>query len=112
MKTPRAIYVDITCRCNSRCYYCSHFESESDVAVELPLEEWIDFFKELNKLTVLNVILQGGEPFFRGDIHKIIEGIKQNKMRFTILSNGTLIDNDIRKGDRQEWHSGKGLSAY
>ena len=77
--------------------YQSHFESDNDVAVDLPLEEWIDFFKELNKLTVMNVNLQGGEPFFRGDIHQIIEGIKQNRMRFTILSNGTLIDNDIAK---------------
>jgi len=89
--------VDITGRCNSRCYYCSHFESENDVDVDLPIEEWIDFFKELNKLTVLYVTLQGGEPFFRGDIYQIIEGIKQNRMRFTILSNGTLIDNNIAK---------------
>jgi SynChlorMet cassette radical SAM/SPASM protein ScmE len=65
------------------------------VEYDLPLGEWLEFFKELNQCAVLNVSLQGGEPFFRVDILKIIEGIVQNRMRFLIVSNGTLIDNDL-----------------
>ena len=60
MKTPMTIHGDITGGCNSRCYYCNHFESESDVAVDIPLDEWIEFFKELKgkKFQDLDAYLQ------------------------------------------------------
>jgi SynChlorMet cassette radical SAM/SPASM protein ScmE len=39
----------------------------------------------------MNVTLQGGEPFYRKDLNELVEGIVENRMRFNILSNGTLI---------------------
>lgn len=93
--TPSTVEVDITSQCNLRCKYCSHFTSASDVAQDLPKEEWIQFFNELNRCAVLRVILSGGEPFCRQDLREIIEGIVKNRMRFAIVSNGTLIDHSI-----------------
>ena len=46
-------------------------------------------------MAVMNVSLSGGEPFLRPDLTDLIEGIIQNKMRFSINSNGTLIDDHI-----------------
>jgi SynChlorMet cassette radical SAM/SPASM protein ScmE len=43
----------------------------------------------------MEVCLQGGEPFCRPDFKELIEGIVSNKMRFSILSNGTLITDDL-----------------
>jgi SynChlorMet cassette radical SAM/SPASM protein ScmE len=43
----------------------------------------------------MDVILAGGEPFIREDLPQLLEGIVKNRMRFAILSNGTLIDNKI-----------------
>jgi SynChlorMet cassette radical SAM/SPASM protein ScmE len=43
----------------------------------------------------MNVTLQGGEPFCRKDLSKLIEGIVHNRMRFNILSNGTLITDEM-----------------
>jgi SynChlorMet cassette radical SAM/SPASM protein ScmE len=43
----------------------------------------------------MDVCLCGGEPFFRKDLKEIIEGIAANRMRFGILSNGTLITDDF-----------------
>jgi SynChlorMet cassette radical SAM/SPASM protein ScmE len=39
----------------------------------------------------MDVTLQGGEPFCRPDLAEIITGIVKNRMRFSILTNGTLI---------------------
>jgi len=91
MKTPRQVDIAITHKCNLRCRYCSHFSGAGDVGKDLAPDEWIQFFEELGEGAVLQVSLQGGEPFFRDDLEEIIEGIVRNRMRFNILSNGTLI---------------------
>jgi len=87
--------LSITNRCNLRCTYCSHFTGAGDVGQDLPKEEWLQFFEELNRCAVMNVTLQGGEPFWRKDLPELIEGIVHNRMRFNILSNGTLINDDM-----------------
>ncbi len=91
MRSPRSIDIDITTRCNLRCSYCYHFNSPGDVKEDLPPAEWLTFFKELGDLAVMEVSLAGGEPFFRSDIIDIVHGIVDNHMRFSIISNGTLI---------------------
>jgi len=95
MKTPRNIDVEITTRCNLRCAYCSHFSGPGDVNADLPREEWLQFFNESGRLNVMNITLSGGEPFLRPDLQDIIMAIVANRMRFSILSNGTLIDDEM-----------------
>lgn len=94
MRTPRAVDLAVTHRCNLRCAYCSHFSSPGDVDQDLSLKHWQAFFAELNACTVMNVTLQGGEPFCRKDLKALIQGIVDNRMRYSILSNGTLISDD------------------
>ena len=95
MKTPKSVDLSITNRCNLRCMYCSHFTSAGDSGKDLSTEEWLRFFEELNRCAVLDVTIEGGEAFIRKDLKELIEGIIQNKMRFSILSNGTLITDDM-----------------
>jgi SynChlorMet cassette radical SAM/SPASM protein ScmE len=95
MKTPRSVDLSITNRCNLRCTYCSHFTGAGDVGQDLPKEEWLQFFEELNRCALMNVTLEGGEPFCRKDLEELIEGIVCNRMRFNILSNGTLITDEM-----------------
>jgi SynChlorMet cassette radical SAM/SPASM protein ScmE len=95
MRTPRSVDLSITNKCNLRCTYCSHFTSASDVGQELPTEEWLKFFEELNRCAVTNVTLEGGEPFCRKDLKDLIGGIVRNRMRFQILSNGTLTTDEM-----------------
>ena len=95
MNTPKSVHLDLTQRCNLRCKYCAHFTGPGDVDQDLPTEEWIQFFEELNRCAVLDVCLSGGEPFLRSDLKELIEGIVKNRMRFNILSNGTLITDDL-----------------
>ncbi|MBP8695264.1 MAG: SynChlorMet cassette radical SAM/SPASM protein ScmE [Syntrophobacterales bacterium] len=94
MRTPKKVDIDITNRCNLRCRYCYHFESAGDADGDLPAEEWLRFFGELNRCAVTEVTLAGGEPFIREDFKEIIGGIVKNRMRFAVLSNGTLITDE------------------
>ena len=95
MSTPKSMDLEITNRCNLRCKYCSHFTSAGDVGQDLPKEEWLQFFEELKHCAVLSVCLSGGEPFYREDLKDLIEGIIRNRMRFNILSNGTLVTDEM-----------------
>ncbi|MFH1541589.1 MAG: SynChlorMet cassette radical SAM/SPASM protein ScmE [bacterium] len=95
MNMPRSVDLVITNECNLRCQYCYHFESPGDVGRDLPLSAWLQFFHELTESAVTEVTIAGGEPFFRSDFREIIDGIVKNRMRFGVLSNGTLISNEI-----------------
>jgi MoaA/NifB/PqqE/SkfB family radical SAM enzyme len=95
MKSPRSVDLSITNRCNLRCTYCSHFTGAGDVGQDLPIEEWLQFFEELKLCAVMNVTIGGGEPFCRKDLSELIEGIVRNRMRFNILSNGTLVTDEF-----------------
>lgn len=95
MKTPRSVDLAITNQCNLRCTYCSHFTSAGDMNKDLPVEEWLKFFEELGRCAVMDVTLQGAEPFCREDLGELIQGIVHNRMRFSILSNGTLITDEM-----------------
>ncbi len=95
MRTPRTLDIEITARCNLRCRYCYFFHNPAVDYRDLPADDWLSFFDELGSLGVMNVTLAGGEPFMRGDLVLLLEGIVRNRMRFSILSNGTLVDNDI-----------------
>lgn len=95
MNTPRSVDLEITNRCNLRCKYCGFFTSASDVGQDLPKEEWLKFFEELNRCAVIKVTISGGEPFCREDLMELIEGIVRSRMRFNILSNGTLITDEM-----------------
>jgi SynChlorMet cassette radical SAM/SPASM protein ScmE len=95
IKTPRSLDLEITNRCNLRCKYCSHFTSAGDVDSDLPKEEWLKFFEELNRCAVMDVTISGGEAFCREDLKELVDGVVRNRMRFGILSNGTLITDEI-----------------
>ncbi|MBF0565752.1 MAG: SynChlorMet cassette radical SAM/SPASM protein ScmE [Nitrospirae bacterium] len=94
MSAPRSLDLLITNQCNQRCKYCAHFTSKGASNDDLPVEEWLQFFEELQKIAVMDVCLQGGEFFCREDWKSIVDGIAKNKMRYNILSNGTLIDEE------------------
>ena len=93
--SPKSLDIDITTRCNLRCLYCSHFDSAGDVDSDLPTAEWLKFFDELGRAAVLDVTLSGGEATIRDDFQELVNGIVRNRMRFSLLTNGTLITDQL-----------------
>lgn len=95
MRTPRTLDVSITNNCNLKCCYCSDSTEDSNWREDLPIEEWSQFFTELNHCATISVTISGGEPLLRGDIIHILQCIVDNRMRYSILTNGTLVTNYI-----------------
>ncbi len=93
MNTPKSVDILFTNKCNLSCKYCSDFKEEQ--SNDLPICEWTPFVEELGRCTVLNVGIGGGEPFIRTDLYELINSIAQNRMRFTMASNGTLISDEV-----------------
>lgn len=87
---PQSVDISLTGRCNLRCRYC--FYNDEMVALsDLSTDRWQTFFKELGSLAVQRVTLSGGEVFTRPDLFELIDGLIDNKMRYSLLTNGTLI---------------------
>ena len=90
---PEALVIALTGRCNLSCKYC-FYADEMVALIDLPTETWLRFFEECRDAGVMRVTLSGGEVFTRTDLWELVEGIVKNKMRFSILTNGTLITDD------------------
>lgn len=95
MRIPREIDIELTAKCNLRCKYCYFFENPDNEYIDLSTLEWTRFFEELGSIGIMEVTLAGGEPFFRSDLKEIIDSIVKNRMRFSLLSNGGLITDDV-----------------
>jgi SynChlorMet cassette radical SAM/SPASM protein ScmE len=94
MSTPRHVDIAITGKCNLACQYC-FYADEMTARGDLPTSRWLDFFAELGRLGVMTVCLTGGEVFTRPDLFELIDGLIANHMRYSLLSNGTLISEQM-----------------
>jgi SynChlorMet cassette radical SAM/SPASM protein ScmE len=99
LKMPREVIIALTGRCNLACKYC-YYADEMVARSDLPRESWLNFFKELSSIGVMHVILSGGEPLTRPDFWDLLDGVVENKMRFGILTNGTLINDQVAESLR------------
>jgi SynChlorMet cassette radical SAM/SPASM protein ScmE len=95
MSSPRSVEICITGRCNLRCLYCSYLTSAGDLGADLPTTDWLRFIDELGRCGVMSAVLSGGEPLVRRDIREIIDRIVRNRMRYSILTNGTLVTDGL-----------------
>ena len=95
MRTPRSLDLEITSRCNASCHYC-YFLNNPDVDyTDLPTASWLNLFEELAACQVMSVTLQGGEPLLREDFLTLVDGVVANRMRFSVLTNGSLLTRQI-----------------
>ena len=91
MRTPRSLDLEITSRCNAACRYCYYLNNDGVTYADLPTQRWLDLFRELAEGAVMRVCLQGGEPLLREDFFELVDAIVENRMRFSVLTNGSLL---------------------
>jgi radical SAM protein with 4Fe4S-binding SPASM domain len=89
------IQIHLTNKCNLKCAFC-------DVPFrrwgkDLSDGKWLELIKEINELRPHEVIISGGgEPFLRSELLiKIIKDLKENGIKIGIITNGTLISEEI-----------------
>ena len=91
---PREAEIAITGRCNLKCKYC-FYANEMVGLRDLPTEAWLQAFEKLGDAGLMSITLTGGEVFTRRDLFELIDGIIANRMRYGILTNGTLITDEL-----------------
>ncbi|MFC2131826.1 radical SAM/SPASM domain-containing protein [Bacteroidota bacterium] len=94
LSTPTNVIWEITSACNLRCSQC-YASSNKALTNELNTEEakrLIDIFHDWK---VFTLTLSGGEPLMRPDIFELLDHISKKNFNTQILSNGTLITDDI-----------------
>jgi SynChlorMet cassette radical SAM/SPASM protein ScmE len=105
MPSPRHVDIAVTGKCNLACSYC-FYADEMTARSDLSTRQWLDFFTTLGNAGVMTVCLTGGEAFSRPDFFELIDGIVSNRMRYNILSNGTLVTEqtliEFEKGKRRQ----------
>ncbi|MCK4261215.1 MAG: radical SAM protein [Halanaerobiales bacterium] len=89
--TPLVVSWDITNKCNLKCDFCSADAKCGYGSNELSTEQVFNIIEKLKKANVLGVTLQGGEPFLRSDIVKIIKELVSKGIYTIIVTNGTLV---------------------
>lgn len=97
MRTPRTLDLEITSRCNASCSYCYYLNNPGVDYSDLPTETWLALFAELARCQVMSVVLCGGEPLMRNDFLQLVDAIVDNRMRFTLLTNGSLLTPQIAR---------------
>lgn len=85
---------NLTRRCNLTCKHCYALAVDKEFPGELSTNEVYDILDQLKAFRVPALILSGGEPLLRPDIHKIAERAKSMGFYTALSTNGTLIGED------------------
>jgi MoaA/NifB/PqqE/SkfB family radical SAM enzyme len=93
---PSRIIFCLTLRCNIKCKQCGIWRSPKKK--ELSLDEWKKIILDLKKwLGPFRVQVAGGEIFLRNDIVELVEFAAVQDVLIGMVSNGTLIDDNIAR---------------
>lgn len=83
---------NITNKCNYKCKHCYSNSAYSNEANILTLDEIKKIIYDLKLMNVPVILLSGGEPLMREDLFEIIKIIRDNGIKVSLSSNGSLID--------------------
>lgn len=96
VKAPFNLIWAISPVCNLRCIYCFPNAKEvSKVMSFLNMDEIKIIIKALVKAKVFSVVITGGEPLLYPKIWEVISMLHQNNISVGIVTNGTIINEDI-----------------
>ncbi|MBF0466394.1 MAG: radical SAM protein [Nitrospirae bacterium] len=82
------IHVYITKHCNLQCPHCFTNSSPAE-NFTMPLDFWLDVFRQMSDLEVKTVHIEGGEPILYPGIEKLVSYIAGSRIKeLLIVSNG------------------------
>ena len=85
--------IELTSRCNERCVHCyiPHESKTDDIAPSL----FYDILDQCREMGVLSLTLSGGEPMMHPDFVDFLRKAKEYDFSINVLSNLTLLDDEI-----------------
>ena len=97
VKPPFMVSYSITTKCNLKCKHCYSDSVDHSAPDELSTEEAFRLIDDLSRWGIGLLIIDGGEPLCRADLLNVIKYASNKRIRTTISSNGTLIDERTAK---------------
>lgn len=111
-KHPKLIsfQIEITSKCNERCVHCyiPHENKITDITPEL----FYETLSQCKKMGVMDITLSGGEPMAHPSFLEFLREAKNNDFYVTVLSNLTLINDEIISELKSTCLSGVQVSLY
>lgn len=95
-KQPLLGHYELTARCNLDCKMC-YVHTQNNVCAlrgELSTEQWMRIFDEAFDCGLLYASLSGGECLIRKDFKELYLHLWNKRIYVTVLTNGTLINDD------------------
>ena len=88
-----SLHIEITSKCNERCIHCymPHDNKGSYILTDL----FYDILEQCKEMKLLHITLTGGEPMLHKDFIGFMKKCKEYNMSVNILSNLTLLNDEI-----------------
>lgn len=84
----RHLNIEVTKKCNQRCFYCFNDSGKGQSSDELSLQQWLDMLCDLKQKGLKSIHLTGGEPFAYKNAVELLAGVQALGLSTSILSNG------------------------
>jgi len=108
-KASKVCYIDVTNHCNLNCIYCyKSSDRQRNLAMgakELTNNEILELLKELKTNSFEYIAFTGGEPLLRKNIFRFAQLARNLGMQTALLTNGTLITQDMAKEIANKFNS-------
>lgn len=95
-KSPLYVQFYITARCNLACEQCNIIYSDAKHH-EMNIDQINNVAKNLKKIGVNIVLLIGGEPFIRKDIHEIVKAFTSRNIHVRMQTNGIATEKQLQE---------------
>lgn len=88
-----SMQLELTSKCNERCVHC--YIPHKDKNEDMPYSLFDDVVSQASEMGLLSMTLSGGEPLSHPQFCKMLERIQKCDFSVRILSNLTLLDDEI-----------------
>lgn len=98
-KHPRlaCLQIELTSRCNERCIHCYIPNASKDKGCYLSFEHFKNIIDQFSEMNGLIVGLTGGEALMNKDFIPMLRYCRKKDLKITLLSNLTLLNDEIVK---------------
>ncbi|HDZ20149.1 hypothetical protein LCGC14_0017040 [marine sediment metagenome] len=87
----RHLNIEVTHRCNQRCFYCFNDSGPFRKGAELSPATWLRILRAMIPMGLQSVHITGGEPFLWDGTVELLRGAQSLGLSTSVLSNGTHI---------------------
>jgi len=105
-----SMQIELTSQCNERCVHCYIPFAKRSPEIEVALFD--DVLRQANDMGLLSLTLSGGEPFLHSQFLTLLNHAMAYDFSLTILSNLTLLTDEIRASLKSAHISTVSVSLY